>query len=142
MTKYIPLACLDVIFQKEDGSILYGIRKIRPYRNVWCIVGGRILRNEKLGIAANRIAKEYCLCFKELYLVGVFPRVFANRSDISICVAACGADGELEIDGKEFSRMVWRKNEPERLGLHHRQMISKWKRARKSNEFLKLNRIQ
>jgi ADP-ribose pyrophosphatase YjhB (NUDIX family) len=137
----MPLACLDIIFRKRDGSILFGYRKISPYRNVWCIVGGRILRNENLAATANRIAKEYGVSFRDLYLVGVFPRVFRNRNDISICVAACGASGKQRIDGNEFSRMVWRKNEPKRLGLHHRVMLSKWKKARKSRKFLTLNRI-
>ncbi len=137
----MPIPCVDVVFQREDSSILYGWRLINPYNEVWALPGGRILRGEYVKQCASRIAKQYGLEFEELYLVGVFPVNFPKRSDISITVAALKVAGEPKIDGFEFSKFVWKKDPPKRLGTNYARMITKWQAASKSKQFLKLNRL-
>lgn len=137
----IPLVCVDIIFQRKDHSILLGWRIIEPYGNVWALPGGRMLYREDLRNAAQRIARAYGLRFGNLYLVGVFPVSFRNRSDVSVALAATHPSGTPTPDGFEFTKFKWTKTVPRRSGANYRRMISKWKQARKSREFLKLNRI-
>lgn len=137
----MPITCVDVIFQREDRSILYGWRLISPYNNVWAFPGGRILRGENVKQCARRIARQYGLGLGEFYLVGVFPVNFPKRSDISITVAALKVSGEPKTDGFEFSKFAWSKTPPKRLGVNYGRMLAKWLAASKSKEFLRLNQL-
>ena len=137
----VPLGCIDVVFQRADRSILYGFRIILPYKNVWALPGGRILYRENLVGAARRIGNEYGLGFDELCLIGVFPVVMGIRSDLTIAVAALGVTGEPHADGKEFSRLTWEITMPHNLGRNYQRILSKWARARESEDFTKLNRL-
>lgn len=140
--KTMPIACVDLVLEREDNAILYGWRLIKPYSQVWALPGGRILHGETVTQSARRIAREYGLRFNELCLIGVFPQRFRDRSDISIATACLRISGEPKIDGIEFSRFAWMKTPPSRLGENYRRMISKWKKARKSDAFRMLNRLQ
>jgi ADP-ribose pyrophosphatase YjhB (NUDIX family) len=139
--KKMPIACLDLVVERNDNSILYGWRLISPYRNVWALPGGRILHHESLIECAKRITNEYGLNFRELYLIGVSTTSFQVRSDISITAAALKITGEPRADGFEFSRLIWMRKSPLRLGASYRKAVIKWKRAKTSNEFKKLNRL-
>jgi ADP-ribose pyrophosphatase YjhB (NUDIX family) len=138
----VPLACVDVIFQRGDRSILYGWRLLNPYNNVWAFPGGRLLYHENLKQCAKRIAHEYGLRFEELYLNGVFPVSFPKRSDVTVSLAAKEVTGEPRVDGIEFSEFVWARRPPKALGANYRRQVVKWLAASKSNEFLRLNRLQ
>ena len=137
----MPIPCVDVIFQREDRSILYGWRLINPYNDVWALPGGRIAHRENIKQSARRIARHYGLRFRELYLVGVFPVNFPKRADISVAVAASEVSGEVVADGFEFSRFAWMKTPPKRLGANYGRMVAKWLEASKSKAFLTLNRL-
>jgi len=76
-----------LILQRDDHSVLYGYRLIDPYARKWSLIGGRFLYGESLMERARRIAGEYGMGFRDLYLVGVFPVKFNARSDVSIAVA-------------------------------------------------------
>jgi len=141
ITEKMPIACVDIIFQKPDRSILYGHRLIPPYRNVWALLGGRILYGENLFQSARRIANEYGLEFERLYLNGVFPITFQHRSDMVISLAARRLSGSPCVDGFEFSKFIWSKTPPNGLGTNYLRMILNWRRAVKSYEFLRLNRL-
>jgi len=141
IVKTMSIPCVDIIFQRQDGSILFGWRLIKPYSNVWALPGGRILRGENLLQCAARIGKEYGLSFKRLYLNGVFPINFQWRDDISICLAAREVSGDPLLDDFEFSKFIWRKNPPPRAGTNYVLMVSKWQHASNSKEFLSLNRL-
>ena len=140
--KVMPLPCVDVIFQREDRSILFGWRLLSPYNNVWALPGGRLLYHESLKQCAKRIAREYGLRFEELYLNGVFPVSFRKRSDVTISLAAQDATGDPKPDGVEFSKFVWSKRAPHGVGGNYRRMVTKWLAASKSEDFLKLNRLK
>jgi len=139
--KSIPLACLDMIIQRDDDAILFGYRIISPYKRVWAAPGGRMLRGESVVQAARRVSKEYGLGFCELYLIGVFPIKSRFRSDVAIAVAARDISGQPLADGKEFSSMKWFKILPRTLGANYRRMTIKWLAACRSRDFLALNRL-
>jgi ADP-ribose pyrophosphatase YjhB (NUDIX family) len=141
IVEVLPLACVDVLLQRDDSSILYGWRLINPYNDVWALPGGRVWRGESIKQCARRIAKEYGLRFQALCLIGVFPIKFPRRSDISIAVAALQISGEPEVDGFEFSRFAWMKAPPQRLGANYKRMVSKWQSVSGSKDFLRLNQL-
>jgi len=137
----MPIPCIDLILQRSDNAILYGWRLISPYRNVWALVGGRMLHGENLLQSAFRIAKEYGLLLGRVYLNGVFPVNFPNRADVAISLAARAVSGEARIDGYEFSKFIWATRPPKGLGSNYRRMIKNWNHVAKSKEFLRLNRL-
>ena len=53
----MPIPCVDVIGEKES-EILVGFRVIDPYRNVWALPGGRILKHEYAEDAVHRVLDE------------------------------------------------------------------------------------
>jgi len=142
VTQKIPVPCVDIIFERPDGSILYGWRLITPYRQVWALLGGRILWRESLRQCAFRIAKEYGLGLGRLYLNGVFPVSFPNRSDVVISLAARRISGQPRVDGVEFSKFTWSRKPPSRLGHNYLRMVTNWNRVRRATDYLKLNRLQ
>ena len=139
--KKMPIPCVDLIFQRPDNSILYGWRLISPYRNVWALVGGRMLRGENLLQSASRIAREYGLSFERLYLNGVFPVSLPSRADVAISLAARSTSGEARVDGYEFSKFRWATRPPKGLGGNYLRMVRNWSHAAKSKDFLRLNRL-
>ena len=139
--RFMPIPCVDLIFERSDKCILYGWRLINPYNDAWALVGGRMMRGENLLECASRIAKEYGLSYKELFLNGVFPVNFPKRSDLVISLAARRIAGEPRVDGFEFSSFRWAKTPPKRLGTNYSRMVTKWRKASKSSHFLELNRL-
>jgi hypothetical protein len=100
-----------------------------------------MLRGENLQRCAYRIANEYGLAFDELYLNGVFPLKYSDRSDVVISVAARKISGEPRVDQFEFSKFIWLRKPPERLGNNYLRMIKSWNKRRRSKDFLKLSRL-
>jgi len=135
--RMMPIPCVDIIFQRQD-LILYGFRRIKPYANLWALIGGRMLRGENLYTCAVRIANEYGLEFQKLYLNGVYPVNFPNRSDIVISLAARKISGQPRIDGCEFSKFKWASNTPRPTGANYLRMVTAWKNRMLSEQFLKL----
>ena len=140
--RYMPIPCVDVIFEDSKGRILLGWRKIAPYRNVWALPGGRIYKGEPLQAAAKRILAEYGLAARELFLVGVFPIRFPSRSDLPVCVAARRPEGSAKADGREFSRFRWTKRLPRGLGTNYRRMIAQWNKTKRNPTVLRHSRLQ
>jgi ADP-ribose pyrophosphatase YjhB (NUDIX family) len=138
---HIPIPCVDVIVENAKGEFLLGWRCIQPYRNVWALPGGRLLKGEPLQHAVSRILAEYSLRASDLYLVGAFPIRFPGRSDVPICIAAKHKGGTAEPDGNEFSRFLWTKKPPSRLGKNYGRMIAKWLRIRKLPNTRLVNKI-
>lgn len=97
-----------------------------------------MLRSENLRQCANRIANEYGLQFEKLYLNGVYPVNFPNRSDIVISLVARRISGQPKIDGYEFSKFKWMPNPPIKIGLNYLRMVTAWQNRMYSQEFLKL----
>lgn len=50
-----PLVSFDLVIQNPQGQILLGERKNRPAQDYWFVPGGRILKNESLAEAFQRL---------------------------------------------------------------------------------------
>jgi ADP-ribose pyrophosphatase YjhB (NUDIX family) len=139
--RYIPIPCVDVILENSRGEILLGWRRIPPYRNVWALPGGRLVKGEELAAAGERILHEYYLTAEEFSLIGVFPVKFPTRSDVSICIASTHHSGVAKPDGTEFSKFHWTGSLPKRLGANYKRMVQRWRLVRRNSDVLKLSKI-
>jgi len=52
-----PLVSIDLVLTREDGSALLGRRTNKPAQGFWFVPGGRILKNERLQDALERIVR-------------------------------------------------------------------------------------
>lgn len=50
-----PLVSIDLVIQNAEGRVLLGERKNRPAQGYWFVPGGRILKNESLADAFERL---------------------------------------------------------------------------------------
>ena len=53
---HTPLIAIDLVVRNTTGQVLVGLRKNGPAKNTWFVPGGRILKNEKIDAAFQRIA--------------------------------------------------------------------------------------
>jgi ADP-ribose pyrophosphatase YjhB (NUDIX family) len=137
----MPISCVDMICQNNNGAILFGWRIIKPYENRWALVGRRMLYRESLLQSAKRITSEYGLRCRRVHLVGVYPVYFPSRSDVSIALATPNVNEEPKIDGVEFSDFSWFQEPPRGTGANYRRMVLDWKRKRSSTAYLRLSEI-
>ncbi len=115
----IPIVCIDLgIFRRVDNQLqtLLIKRRIYPSEGSWCLLGGRILKNEYIRDAIERQAKRELGVSLEIlkpwdahHPVKVFdePTNDPQKHAIVMMYPAVIADGELNIDGPEFSEMQW-----------------------------------
>ena len=52
---HAPLVSIDLIVRNNQGEVLLGLRKNGPAKNTWFVPGGRILKDEKITAAFQRI---------------------------------------------------------------------------------------
>jgi ADP-ribose pyrophosphatase YjhB (NUDIX family) len=129
VVRSMPIPCVDVIVEKWS-KILMGFRAIDPYRNVWALPGGRILKHEYPEDAAQRILREIGIRAEIAGLVGVFPVRFQRhplkRYDVTLCYRGHWVAGEPKSDS-ELTRFSWvsPKRLPERTGGNYKKMIRK-----------------
>ncbi len=122
-----PIPCVDIIVEKQS-MILLGFRVTAPYRNVWALPGGRILKNEHPEETVKRILEEINVQAEIRHLTGVFPKRFPQhpqkRYDIVLCYKTEWTAGEPEPDD-ELTRFKWcpPKNLPAPTGGNYRKMI-------------------
>lgn len=57
----MPLVSIDLVITRQD-SILLGMRTNRPAQGFWFVPGGRILKDETLSLAMQRIAVKELGC--------------------------------------------------------------------------------
>jgi ADP-ribose pyrophosphatase YjhB (NUDIX family) len=51
----VPILCVDVLLSPNDDPRRVGlIRRAAPDGDAWCLIGGRVLRNERLAAAVER----------------------------------------------------------------------------------------
>lgn len=123
----MPIPCVDVIVQKQS-RVLMGFRAIDPYRNVWALPGGRILKHEYPEDAVRRTLREIGVTARIRDLVGVFPVMFPRhalkRYDVSLCYRAEWIRGEPK-PGPELLRFKWVPpgKLPRNTGANYRRMI-------------------
>jgi ADP-ribose pyrophosphatase YjhB (NUDIX family) len=128
LLKKMPIPCVDVIVHR-DQEFLMAWRSIPPYKNVWALIGGRILRGESFEAAAVRHCRETGLRISGVRQLGVYPVVFRSRHDITVCVTARIASG-IPRPTKEMARYRWFKNSLlgriSPIGGNHRKMLRHW----------------
>ncbi len=59
-----PLVSLDLVIVRGGNEVLLGLRNNRPAQHFWFVPGGRILKNETILAALNRIADKELGLFK------------------------------------------------------------------------------
>ena len=137
----LPIPCVDIIVENDEGAIFLGWRIIEPYVNVWALPGGRVLRGERLEDSAKRILAKNDLRARDLHLVGIFPIRFATRSDFSVCLAGTFSGGNPRSDGHEFARVKWAKRLPSNIGRNYTRMIHKWRQLKQLPQALLFTRL-
>lgn len=90
VVKNAPLVSIDLIVENNHNQVLLGLRKNEPAKNYWFVPGGRILKNERIVEAFERIVKnelEINLAYKDADFLGVFehlyPENFARKQEFS-----------------------------------------------------------
>jgi len=88
--KNAPLVSIDLIVENNRNQVLLGLRKNEPARNYWFVPGGRILKDERIAEAFERIVKNELgihLAYKDADFLGVFehlyPANFARKQEFS-----------------------------------------------------------
>jgi ADP-ribose pyrophosphatase YjhB (NUDIX family) len=125
----MPIPCVDVIVEKES-KVLMGFRVVDPYRNVWALPGGRILKHGYPEDAVRRNLDEIGVAARIRNLVGVFPVMFSRhalrRYDITLCYRTEWIAGEPK-PGSQLLRFRWvsPRRLPANTGANYRKMIRK-----------------
>ena len=90
VVKKAPLVSIDLIVKNDGGQILVGFRKNEPAKGFWFVPGGRILKDERIADAFERIGREELgidVAFAEAKFLGVFehlyPTNFTEKEDFS-----------------------------------------------------------
>ncbi len=77
-----PLVSIDLIVHNSRGEILVGLRENEPAKGFWFVPGGRILKNERIHEAFERLAVNELgvkLNYKDAKFVGLFEHLYANN---------------------------------------------------------------
>ncbi|MHC4216499.1 MAG: GDP-mannose mannosyl hydrolase [Planctomycetota bacterium] len=77
-----PLVSIDLIVHNSRGEILLGLRENEPAKGFWFVPGGRILKNERISEAFERLAVNELgvkLNYKDAKFIGVFEHLYANN---------------------------------------------------------------
>jgi colanic acid biosynthesis protein WcaH len=82
VVKKAPLVSIDLVVKNEGGEILVGLRKNAPAKGYWFVPGGRILKDERIAEAFERIAHDELgikPAFKDARFLGVFEHLYPNN---------------------------------------------------------------
>ena len=125
--RWMPIPCIDVIVQR-DAKVLIGFRDIIPYKNLWALPGGRILKNENPRDAVKRNLREIGVSAAIEGLVGVFSVRFPmhpqRRHDLTLCYRARWKSG-IPKATSELTRFRWisARQIPADMGTNYKRMI-------------------
>ena len=137
MQKSMPIACVDlIVLRKNLGKleILLIKRKIFPEVGKWCIIGGRILKNESIEQTIARQAKRELGVAVQIIRpwsgqepIGVFnvPLADAQKHYISLMYPVAIRRGVVNELGPEFSEARWFpiNKIPRVMGFVHRDQV-------------------
>ena len=77
-----PLVSIDLIIEDGRGRVLLGMRTNEPARGYWFVPGGRILKNERITQAFERVVKDELgleLDYAQAQFVGVFEHIYSTN---------------------------------------------------------------
>lgn len=80
--KLTPLVSIDLIIEDKAGRILLGMRENEPAKGFWFVPGGRILKNERIANAFERIIKDELgleISYDQAEFVGVFEHLYPTN---------------------------------------------------------------
>jgi len=129
VVRSMPIPCVDVTVEKKK-TVLMGFRGIDPYRNVWALPGGRILKYKYPEDAVRRNLDEIGVTARIMNLVGVFPVIFRRhphtRYDITLCYRTAWIAREPK-PSSELLRFRWVSpgKLPTNTGANYRKMVRK-----------------
>lgn len=102
--KSTPLVSIDLVIKNKQGQALLGQRLNRPAKNYWFVPGGRILKNESLAQAFERLTQEelgQAIPIEESTLLGPYDHFYTDNvfgDDFSTHYVAIAYVIELEND--------------------------------------------
>ncbi|WP_291316533.1 GDP-mannose mannosyl hydrolase [Desulfuromonas sp.] len=76
-----PLISIDLVVQNPGGEILLGRRVNRPAQGCWFVPGGRVLKDETLDGAFERLTEDelgFCRRRSEASFLGVYEHLYAD----------------------------------------------------------------
>lgn len=82
VVKNAPLVSIDLIVRNNRNQVLLGLRKNEPAKDFWFVPGGRILKNERIAEAFERIANDelgVSLEYKNANFLGVFEHLYEEN---------------------------------------------------------------
>jgi colanic acid biosynthesis protein WcaH len=82
VVKLAPLVSIDLIIENGKGEVLLGMRKNEPAKGFWFVPGGRILKNERIPQAFERIAKDELglkISYDKAEFVGAFEHIYKTN---------------------------------------------------------------
>jgi len=138
MLRIMPIPCIDLIIEFKGEGILFIQRSIPPYKDVWALVGGRILKGETLKQAVKRIAKkEVGLDVEIVRQVGTFTVRFKTeykRHDVSTCYHVVPLTKTITLNESQIRYRKITYDTPKPIGGMYSKMISKWKELEAQNK--------
>ena|SRR3990167_3814889 len=121
--KSLPIMCVDVIIKNATGEILLIKRANKPLKNEWWVVGGRVLKGEKIADAVKRkTIQEVGLKLKDIKPLGYYEEIF-NESPlgdrdtihtVSFVFSAKVESGNVKLDNQS-NGYSWFKHLPKRF---------------------------
>ena len=82
VVKLAPLVSIDLIIENSKGQVLAGMRKNEPAKGFWFVPGGRILKNERILQAFERIAKDELglkLTYNKAKFYGAYEHIYKTN---------------------------------------------------------------
>lgn len=82
VVKLAPLVSIDLIIEDNQGRVLLGMRTNEPAKGCWFVPGGRILKNERISQAFERVVKNELgldLDYNRAQFVGVFEHIYSTN---------------------------------------------------------------
>ena len=76
-----PLISIDLIVRNEQGQVLVGQRCNRPAKDYWFVPGGRVVKNELLSDAFQRLTLAEigtALSIKQARFIGLFEHFYSD----------------------------------------------------------------
>ena len=80
--KNAPAVSIDLVVKNDRNQVLLGLRKNEPAKGFWFVPGGRILKDELIAEAFERITHEELgirLAYKDSHFVGVFEHLYKEN---------------------------------------------------------------
>ncbi len=82
VVRQTPLVSVDLIIENSKGRILIGMRNNEPAKGFWFVPGGRILKNERISQAFERIMKSELgldIPFEKAEFLGYFEHLYPTN---------------------------------------------------------------